>query len=651
MRKAILVLVWVCCIAGSGAFAQEKKDSLQKDEFNLSGIFPKQNSLQLGSVKVSGFYRFFATYQRQFDPYALTSAKGDTVLPRSVFIGDDAQLPNMLLNVSGNLKDGSSWGFDLRMFQFLNGNIAPSYGKQVADSLRPNLQKPLGTVSLGGNLGTMLGINLYGNFKTRHGNWGTRIGGIQYLALSDLTMSSFRGYNRFMLFERNPWDPMGRNISDRYRQYFDQGSIDQDMRWGNRAFQGLVVEGTELPGRWAVLGMLGKSELNGGFSSTPSFTYGGKIKKLLKNKDFVALNSFNSLTYTDSLARHSFGLNVITAEFIKSTKYLLMKGEIGAGQYFSPIHKEGFGELMQFKVSNVDRGGWAIVELHYFRISQKVVDNSALYWNTATREYSVNNLPAGSVGSSTVLQPFGSSMVRVGQMTNNRQGANINVQAGKKKFKINAGIGSSAELTPSAAAITVGHPVNQYTRSRFWRWNFPANVGPYSRYSDIYRDTYETVKLSDDSSGVVVNKKFFNSMEVQLKYQTQLFGHDCYLFGLFQANSSSRHWSPITVTNEKAYVRQYASEIEAYIKVNKTMMLNGYFGIERTLGNYLTEINEDTRRPLNQFGRGIGLGCDFDLGKNARLYVRHRWYSFEDKSFELDQFRGRELMVELKAFF
>jgi hypothetical protein len=80
-------------------------------------------------------------------------------------------------------------------------------------------------------------------------------------------------------------------------------------------------------------------------------------------------------------------------------------------------------------------------------------------------------------------------------------------------------------------------------------------------------------------------------------------------------------------------------------------MLNGYVGIERTLGNYLTEINEETRRPLNQTGIGLGAGMDVELGRNTRLYLRHRWFKFEDTSFPLDAFKGRELLVELKAFF
>jgi hypothetical protein len=81
------------------------------------------------------------------------------------------------------------------------------------------------------------------------------------------------------------------------------------------------------------------------------------------------------------------------------------------------------------------------------------------------------------------------------------------------------------------------------------------------------------------------------------------------------------------------------------------VLLNGYYGYERTLGNYLTDIDEVSRRPRNQYGEGVGTGFDIDLGKNARLYVRHRWYYFRDESFSLDRFRGRELTVELKAFF
>jgi hypothetical protein len=555
------------------------------------------------------------------------------------------------VNVAGQFSDKSSWGFDLRMFQFLNGVINPSYGAQVADSLRPSIQKPLGTVALGGNLGTMLGMNLYGNFKTKYGQWGVRVGGIQWLSISDLTFGSFRGYNRFMLFERNPWDPMGNSAASRYQQYFDQGSIDQDSRWGNRAFQGAVIEGKELPKNFYFLGMVGKSEINGGFSVVPNYSYGGKLLHKGKKNGFMALNTFNSVNYTDSLAREPFGLNVITFEGVTNIKGHTLKAEMGVGKYYSPRHQGGWGEALQLRWSTPVIGRRPILEVHAFRLSQRVVNNTAIFWNTATQEYAANEIPAGGIGSSSLLQPFGSSMIRLGQMTNNRQGLNLNVQWGTKKFKFSGGMGASSELEPAAAIITYGHPVNSVTRSRFWRWQYPANVGPYGRYSDIYRDTYESVQLSDDSSGVVVNKKHFNVAEAQMKYQGKIGAHKVFLFSLLQMQSAGRKFSPIVVTNEKAYVRQYSSELEVYYELTPTVMLNGYIGYERTIANYLTNIDEVSRRPRNQYGKGYGLGVDVELGRNTRLYLRHRWFSFEDKSFSLDHFNGRELVVELKAFF
>ncbi len=645
---------WIKCIVllapfigfGNVTLAQLNGDSLDR---HYVGLFPRKEPSGIKGMQVNGFYRFFATYTKQEYGYPLTSALGDTVLPKSLFIGDDAQLPNLLLNISGNLKDGSSWGMDVQMFQFLNGNIGTTYGKQVPDSLRPDIQNPIRSTRLGGNLGSMLGMTMYGNFKTKWGSWNTSIGGIQWVAISDLTMSSFRGYNRFMLFERNPWDPMGKNITGRYQQYFEQGSIDQDNRWGNRAFQGAVVNGI-LPGNFSTMMMVGKTEMNGGFVRTPNYTWGGKMKYSGK-AGFVAINGISARNFTDSLAEEDFGSNVITMEFLLKLNNHSFKGELGMGNYFSPLHDLKPGELIQLKYNTPVIFEKLSFEGTYYRISPRVVNNAALYWNTTIREYSTNDIPAGSVGSSSLLVPFASSMTRLGQFTNNRTGFNLNFQWEGKQWKWNGGLGSGAEIEKTVGSISVGNPVNQFTRSRFWRWNFPANVGPYNRYSDIYRDVYQTVHLSDDSSGVTLYKKYFNNAELQVKHHRMLGNHDCYVFGLFQANSCGREWSPITVTTEKAYIRQYSAELEAYCRLSQRVMVNAYGGFERTIGNYLTDINEETFRPLNQQGIGWGLGVDIDLGKNARLYIRDRYFSFEDTSFPLDRFKGNEWTVELKAFF
>ncbi|MFM9983881.1 MAG: hypothetical protein ACKVOK_01525 [Flavobacteriales bacterium] len=648
MSTKNLALTLIMCITFASADVVAQLDSVS---FQSYGIMPKQNTSISKNIQINGFYRFFGTYQRQLDPYLLNPIIGDTALPRNIFIGDDSQLPNLLINVAGKTSDKTNWGFDIMMFQFLNGALGSAYSGQVTDSLRPNIQTPLLSTRLGGNMGLNLGINLNGNFKTKVGNISVGVGGIQWFAMSDLTMASFKGYNRFMLYERNPWDPMGKNLSGRYQQYFEQGSISQDTRWGNRAFIGALVQGTKMPANTSFALLVGKTELNGGFSQVPNMSFGGKFRKDFGAKKFISLNSINSRAATDSLSRDFYGFYMATIEAGCEFNGFEAKAEIGGGNYYSPVNNAGWGEAVQVKVASPAISNKPQIELHYYRISPDVVNNNAVFWNTSTPEYRTNNIPAGSVGSSAVLQPFSSSMIRLGQMTNNRQGLHLNFQTSKGKLRFSGGLGFAAELTPSATVITYGHSVNQLTRSRFWRWNFPTGVGPYGRYSDVYRDMYETVNLSDDSSGVSVHQKHFNMMEGQFKYHTTWREKDLFIFALLQANSVSRTWSPVTITNEKAYVRQYISEFELYYAITPGCMLNAYYGYERTLANYLTDIDEISRRPRNQTGEGIGCGFDLDFGKNVRLYARHRWYYFKDQSFDLDHFRGRELTIELKAFF
>jgi len=47
----------------------------------------------------------------------------------------------------------------------------------------------------------------------------------------------------------------------------------------------------------------------------------------------------------------------------------------------------------------------------------------------------------------------------------------------------------------------------------------------------------------------------------------------------------------------------------------------------------------------------FGLGLDFSMSKNTALYVRHRYFTFEDRNFEFAKFAGHETSVELKITF
>jgi hypothetical protein len=116
-------------------------------------------------------------------------------------------------------------------------------------------------------------------------------------------------------------------------------------------------------------------------------------------------------------------------------------------------------------------------------------------------------------------------------------------------------------------------------------------------------------------------------------------------------SSVQRQWSPITVFNSSAYVRQYSNELEAYYNIRERVVLAGYLGYERVIANYETELDAETLKPRDQEGIGVGLGLDISLGKNAGFYLRHRWFSFTDRNFSLDQFSGQETLAEIKIFF
>ena len=56
--------------------------------------------------------------------------------------------------------------------------------------------------------------------------------------------ASNTGYNRYSLFERNPWDPNTRQIFERYETFYDNGALTQDVFLKNKHFMDLFFDGT-----------------------------------------------------------------------------------------------------------------------------------------------------------------------------------------------------------------------------------------------------------------------------------------------------------------------------------------------------------------------------------------------------------------------
>ncbi len=592
-------------------------DSIRKKSVNFNFEKPLET---IDNLQISGYYRFIANYRHLNTSYShLESNKNN------IFVGDDGQIPQLMLNITGNTSSNTSFGTDLFLW-------TPLTGAGEVENVK----------------GLNLGVSLYGNFSTKIGNFGVKTGGINWYALSPFTFQTNKGHNRYSVFERNPWDPTTSKIEGRYDDFYAIGEINQDQRWGNQAFQGLIVEATQLPNRFSFTTMIGKTQFDGGYSALPNTSYGGKIQKSYgQQNNFISFNTFNNTSILDSLSSTSSGFNMATLEWKHSLNKIKIYTEIGAGKRFLNEFNENWGEAISLKISS-EVFKKSSLELHFFLISPQVFNNSSIFINSSIQQ----NARLSSSQTQPVLIPVSSAILPIGQLSNNRQGLEINTQLNIGKLKTSIGYSNSTEIDNLTSKITYSHAFNNLALSRFWRWNFPSNVGPYNNLSKIYRSVIETINITDvDASGRPLLKKYFNTVEVNAKYKTNLLGKDIMLFYLGSFNSVQNFASAFVNFTEKAYVRNYGHQLDAYMKLNNHLVWTNYVGYERIIANYDTQTDEISRRPKNQTGWSVATGLDIELSKGVGLFVKERWMDYYDSSFSKDKYDGFETTIELKMFF
>jgi len=627
MNKRILirsgfVFGALCCILPMNG--QGVDSLLQKPRRNVQiinePIHPALAPLPtLKQFSVSGYYRFVANYRHLSESYAHLTQ------PNNLFIGDDSQLPQLLLNLGGSVARNTSFGTDLFMW-------TPMTGAGAAEGVK----------------GLNLGVNLHGTYAGDIGTFTVHTGGINWYSLSPFTFQTNKGYNRFSLFERNPWDPNTATLEARYKTYYQAGSINQDQRWGQQAFHGMIVEAMELPRGFSGVFMYGKTQLNGGLSPIPNHSVGGRVSKQ-HDYGFVALNTFNTNALTDSLSNNRYGMNIGTLEFRQQLGSFLFKGELGTGRTFDNTARQPWGEALSLKVEKAF-GKKLVAEWHMYRISPKVVNNSAIFINST---YSEPVRTGGNSATQPVLPAVASAMTPIGQLVNNRQGADLNLQWDLGWLKAGFGWSMSGELERISNRITYGHPINSLALSHMWRWDFPAEVGPYRNLSKIYRSVYETLFLNEvnPTDGKPLNDKYFNSAELHLRAQTHLGNKALYTNYLGQFSSAQYFMAPLTVFSERALLRTYYHQLESYLVLGKTFIWCNYIGVERNIANYATKSDAVSRRPKNQTSLAVATGCDLRLSRGAGLYIRQRWMKGYDTSYTQDRYRGFETSMELKIFF
>ncbi len=604
-------------------------------------------------LNVFGYYRFFGYGRNMTEAFP-----GLAPYERAFSVGDGYREPMLSLNVVGRPSSKATFGTELFMFT-----------------------PYLGTYREGNEFTTNLGINFYGNFRTDHGKFGIRAGGIHWYNLSPFTIGIFQVLDRFSIFDRTPWE--GVQNTGRYQSYYELGSATAgDLRWDNQAFQGLIVNGGSLPGDIAFDVFWGRTQPASGLPggalnpfetpanlsagqlpdyrvmaglarSLPAIVSGGKLEKTFGPKrQRVAYNMIRNAAMLDSIstAQRIYQVHSLTLDL--DINGIGITGELGAGSFKSPTYAEKWGEALMLHFFLPAKYTKVPIDVQVYQISKDFFNQSGEVFTNSNPDIlaEIGILP-GAVGA-------GGQLTMTNQLVHNRRGINANAKFERGKFKFNVGWGIAQEIDALSTTLNYIHRINGLALSRIYN-PFPAGAtgptvfGPYNRLFSYFRGVSEIVQTTDIDGGTAeaINRKWFNSLDLQAKYKTMLFDRELFFFYLGSFSSAESKASPLPSMNDNSYMFVQYHELDLYYELFPEFILTGYFGLENARGGRFTDWDLVSQLPRDQLGTAIGVGFDWAIAENAGIYVRYRWMNYEDRSFALDRYKGTELTIELKTFF
>ena len=631
MRGSILIIffMWV-----GSSFSQ---DTIIYHKSFSSNILSYKNSST--SVSFSGYYRFLGFVRNQQETFPNNSGK--TLMISS---GDAYREPMFLLKLNGKTKEKITFAADFMLNSLYKGSSS-------------DFTQPL-TLNLGLNLSTSIATN--------HGTFNLKSGGVSWYRQSRLTVWGNHSFNRISIFERRPQTPLNKIPIDRYSNYYKSGLVDQGIRYGSRAFQGIFIQGSKLPLNFSLKSVIGKSTFNRSLlESSDNFTSSLQLKNTLNTNFKVAYNYLSSWADTDSLGGERRNYFIHTFEFDKKWEKIQVQMELGIGNYKDPINKLGHGEAILLNVKTA-KTLKVPINMQLYRISPQFVNVTGNFLNTSVLDVFPNVEGVGT----TVRTPYQSPIVGLGYPVNNRQGISINADLSLGQLKLNGGIGVFAEIDTSYSALSYIHNVNSQTLSRIYV--FAQNWGPYNALNSTYRGVFENVNIIDTSIAGLTNfKKFFNTIEFQAKYNNQIFGKNYYLFCLTRFNTCQKDFSFFPKIGKQALISQFSEEIDFSIELSEKSALVLSYGIEKILGNSSTDKGDSPQATStntffemlgfdnlyrytnfrNQKNTLFGFGLDYKIGQNAMLFYRYNQYRYFDPNFVENHLKGWEMMLELKINF
>lgn len=494
--------------------------------------------------------------------------------------------------------------------------------------------------------------NMYfsGNLKSENFALSIDAGQVLWARLSKFTMG--QPIYRDNYFDRVAWD-WYRNSFQRYNDYYAYSNNVGPEGFGRSPVQGVVLNADFKKIKTGVTGVFGRTNRNliqsNATSHYPSLTYAVRVNRgIITNflTSTVGLNYYKRQADTDPVQGIKDNVQFGSFDFDAKRREFRLSGEIGLGKIETPTSTKNAGLAIDVKTEVFDNVLPFTLGVEYYDIDINAVtlDGSIINSNKALKDGGYGNeLNWDNMLYINVAQ-------EVDQIANNRRGLILKAKKTIGKFKIDLGYSMSQEKQNLYDTITIQHRVNAFSRSRFRPW-YQAG-GPYSRIKSNWMRTFETLTITDAANGVSTDYlKGFNSIELLLKFKSNLFNREIILLNMSNFNSIQDNFSLLPQSQSKAFVNTLYNDFTIAYALGRSYMVVGNAGIEKIYGGERIDLSPENGKTINQTGYGVGLGVDYDFNKQANLHLRHRWMFQQDENFVLDKFRGQETYFELKILF
>ena len=639
--------------APKGVNDSTKKSGNFLNKFDYVNKGKKQSKSLLGKdLEVSGTVRFLTiqrTMQKSYEDMTTSDMNiSFTDYPTSdANSGAIAGFPLLELNLKSQIKKD------------FNFNVGYSLGQNMTGNIDGNSR----------NIGAVQNLNFGAQMKTGMFKTSIWAGEVLWTNLSRFTMGQPEFTDNY--FERLPWD-WYRTSYTRYQEYFTLSSNIGARNLGRTPIQGGIAVFEYVPLQLSFKAIYGQSNRSiiAGDQGTgfPSIIQGYRLDKYIFERSIrgkTGLNVYAKRAYTNVIGEIPDNNTMLTFDFDVKVKKIKFDGEVGASKINTITDKasgneykgDGFGAVLK---TSFDRRAvlWPFsVEFYNLDKNFGNVDGSILNQNPYIKQGGAKNEFAYNDSY------FANIANEAGQLTNNRRGVNLDIEASLGDVKVQFAYSASQEIEKISDTLTIQHRVNAFSRSRFRPW-FQAG-GPYGRIKSYWYRTFETVTMNNPldtvSGSSFLNRDLlgFNALELGLKYKKPIGKkQEIVILNLTTANTIKEGFNVFSVPGASDnIVSVLYNDITVAYKLNRKFSIIGNYAVEKTMGSSRTAVKHTDPNDLkiktdyiDQIGNMYAIGIDYDVTRKTSFHLRTKYMNHKDKNFTRDEFSGFETTFELKIF-